>query len=125
MARLLATILLLLTALALPGCLAADDNRVPPPLETVDVPDAYQASRLYEEHGLKELRTGNRFRDKRRRREHLDQAMLYFREARELYVQELIHDPGEPDKQLYLNSEIDRLSDMIDHVHALRPAADS
>jgi hypothetical protein len=121
MKRLLLGSILLALPVALTGCLAAEDRLVGRPLDVADVPDTFSQVRLLEERGLKELRTGNKQRNERRRREHMDSAMAYFREARNMYVDELIHDPGTPDEQEYLEREIERLGDLIDHVHRLRP----
>lgn len=108
--------------LAAVGCLAAEDRAtIGRPLDVANVPDSFGRVRLLEERGLKELRTANTQRNERRRREYMDTAMNYFREARDIYVDELIHDPGQPDEREYLEREVERLGDLIEHVHRFRP----
>lgn len=119
-------ILLLACGLASVGCLAAEDRTtIGRPLDVGSAPVGFGQVRLLEERGLKELRTANTQRSERRRREYMDVAMSYFREARDLYVDELIHEPGNPEQQEYLEREVERLGDLIEHVHRLRPLGSS
>jgi hypothetical protein len=86
-----------------------------------DQPKAFLQARQVEDQATTEIRHGNNTRDVGKRKEFYDRAIALMRRARRLYEDELINDPGTPEKRDNLDREINRLDAEIKRIHEERP----
>ncbi|RMG15219.1 MAG: hypothetical protein D6731_08800 [Planctomycetota bacterium] len=106
---------------SVPGCASRAhtlDRR--PDLE--DAPRCYAEAQELEARALTLIDRANRYRDERRRREHLDRALELLREARQLYEDELVAGPEGELQRTTCEQELERLSDRIAGLVRERPA---
>ena len=123
MARAVVLALIVLVApLLLSGCAAQEDRERGRLMEHEDAPKSMQRARFYEEKALEQVRAGNSTKKPGKRKELYDDALDLFRQARQLYEDELLRDQNAtPERKRNLRAEIDRLSDVIDQIHKDRP----
>lgn len=88
-----------------------------------DVPRSYQRARFLEDRGLEAVdEAGDATRKPSQRRERYDDAIQFFKEARQLYEDELLSDPdAPPERRRNVELEIDRLDGMILRTHKAKP----
>jgi hypothetical protein len=88
-----------------------------------DVPRSYHRARFLEDRGLEAVDEGGDATKKpSRRRERYDDAIQFFKEARQLYEDELLSDPGAPpERRRNVELEIERLDGMILRTHKAKP----
>jgi len=103
------------------GCESPRDRPIGREIDHPSMPRSWQDARWLEEQGLDKIDLADRTRAVPRRRELFDDALRYFRDARQLYVDELTHDPGPPERERNLEQEIERLSELIEETHRARP----
>ncbi len=122
MSRLFGLVLAGALAAGITGCVAEDDRQIGREMENEDVPRCYQQARFLEERGLEALDEGSAVDKKSRRRELYDDAIRYFRDARQLYEDELIAAPeAPPERRRNAEREIERLDGMIMRTHKAKP----
>lgn len=121
--RLVCTLALLIAPAALAGGLTgcASDG-ASARFENEDVPKNFVRVRQMEDYALEMVERGNQTRHPARRGEYFDRAINALREARLLYEDELIEEPGTPARQATIEREMERLSDHIARIHKERPA---
>ncbi len=103
------------------GCVAQEDQAQGRRFEGKDVPRCWARAHFHENRAIKAVESANRTDGTARKRELFDEAIGNFRTAIELYEQELLDDPGTPDKQQTLRDEIARLEDMLERTYKARP----
>lgn len=88
-----------------------------------DVPRAYHRARFLEDRGLEAVDEGSdATRPPSRRRERYDDAIQFFKEARQLYEDELLNDTGAPpERRRNVELEVERLDGMILRTHKAKP----
>lgn len=104
-------------ALLVLGCQAPPPTRAP----NEDRPRCFVEARRLEDDATKEVALGNTTRDQKKRIELYDHAIELMRQARRLYEDELLKDPGTPERERSLRGEIERLDDEIERIHQERP----
>ncbi|MDC3379316.1 hypothetical protein OAX78_03440, partial [Planctomycetota bacterium] len=107
---------------ALVGCVAQEDRQIGRTIDHEDAPRSLQNARQFEELGIDAVANARNTDDTRRKREYYDEALVNYREARQLYENELLDDRGTPEKQENLRAEIDRLSDEIERITRVKPS---
>ncbi len=119
----LRTLALLLLLAGVPaigiGCAAQEDQRRSQ-IEHEDVPASLERARFLEERAIDSEAAANRREDAAKRRELYDRAIADLEEAQRLHEEELINSPGNPEKQRFLRSEIDRLAAHVAELHRIR-----
>lgn len=122
MSRLLGLLLAGALSAGITGCVAQDDRQIGREMAHDDVPRCYQQARFLEERGLEALDEGSATDKKSRRRELYDEAIRYFKDARQLYEEELVSAPdAPPERRRNAEREIERLDGMIARTHKAKP----
>ena len=117
--RTLTLLLLLWGAPTLSGCVAQEDQRRSQ-LEHEDVPSSLERARFLEDRAIDSEAAANRRDDPAKRRELYDRAIADLAEAQRLHEEELKTQPGSPEKQRFLQDEIDRLAERVTELHRIR-----
>jgi hypothetical protein len=88
-----------------------------------DVPRAYHRARFLEDRGLEAVdEASDATRKPSQRRERYDDAIQFFKEARQLYEDELLSDQAAPpERRRNVEREIERLDGMIMRTHKAKP----
>lgn len=110
---------LFLAPLGALGCATSE----PPPARPAneDQPRAFSEARRLEDQAIKSVKSAHQTRDVVKRQEFYDLALAQLRDARKLYEDELIRDPGTPERRRAIEAEMDRLSERIRRLHEERP----
>ena len=111
--------LLFLAPLGALGCATSE----PPPARPAneDQPRALEQARQLEDQAINSVKSAHQTRDVTKRQEFYDIALGQLRSARKLYEDELISDPGTPERKRAIEAEMDRLSERIRRIHEERP----
>ncbi len=122
MSRLLSLVLAGALSAGSAGCIAQDDRQIGREMANDDTPRCYQQARFLEERGLEAFEEGSAVEKKSRRRELYDDAIRYFKDARQLYEDELVTAPdAPPERRRNAEREIERLDGLIMRTHKAKP----
>ena len=103
------------------GC-ASDSKAETHHIDHEDAPETLGEAQANEAKALKLVEAANRKHDEVKRLALLDRALVYLRRARQLFEDELVKNPKNPERRRNLEAEIDRLSARISKVHRQRPS---